>query len=360
MSDKPSSPQALKPVSVSIIGASGYTGGELLRLALAHPELEVKQVTSERLDGQFVHFTHANLRKRTQLKFVRSETVEKCDLLFLCLPHGSAMSKIDHFATLADRIVDLSADFRLRDAKGYDTWYGKPHANPAWLEKFVYGLPELHRAEITAAKYVSGVGCNATATTLAVWPLAAAGLIDTPRGIICEVKVGSSEGGAASADSTHHPERAGVMRSFAPTGHRHTAEVLQALKLKDVTTDVHLSATAVDNVRGVLATAHVFVKPGVAEKDVWKAYREAYNHEPFVRIVKERTGLYRYPEPKILSGSNYADVGFEMDPKTNRVVALCAIDNLMKGAAGTAVQCANVMMGWDETLGLEFPGLHPI
>jgi N-acetyl-gamma-glutamyl-phosphate/LysW-gamma-L-alpha-aminoadipyl-6-phosphate reductase len=174
------------------------------------------------------------------------------------------------------------------------------------------------------------------------------------------VKVGSSEGGAASNDSTHHPERAGVMRSFAPTGHRHTAEVLQALKLKDVVTDVHLSATAIDNVRGVLATAHVFVKPGTAEKDVWKAFREAYNNEPFVRIVKEKTGLYRYPEPKILSGSNYADVGFEFDPKTNRVVCLCAIDNLMKGAAGTAVQCTNVMMGWEETLGLEFPGLHPI
>lgn len=348
------------PLTVSIIGASGYTGGELLRLAIGHPHLEVQQVTSERLDGQFVHFTHANLRKRTQLKFVRSEAVERCDLLFLGLPHGSAMSRIEQLSTLADRIIDLSADFRLRDASGYDKWYGKPHTNPEWLGKFVYGLPELHRAELKAARYVSGVGCNATATTLAVWPLAAAGLIDTARGIICEVKVGSSEGGAASADSTHHPERSGVMRSFAPTGHRHTAEVLQALKLKDVVTDVHLSATAVGNVRGVLATAHVFVKPGTAEKDVWKAYREAYHHEPFVRIVKERTGLYRYPEPKILSGSNYADVGFEMDASTGRVVALCAIDNLMKGAAGTAMQCANIMMGWDETLGLEFPGLHPI
>ena len=347
-------------VSVSIIGASGYTGGELLRLALSHPELDVKQVTSERLDGQFVHFTHPNLRGRTQLKFVRSEAVEKCDLLFLGLPHGSAMTRIDHFATLGDRIVDLSADFRLRHAADYDTWYGKPHPNGAWLDKFVYGLPELHRAELKAAKYVSGVGCNATATTLAIWPLAAAGLIDASRGVICEVKVGSSEGGAASGDSTHHPERAGVMRSFAPTGHRHTAEVLQALELKNVTTEVHLSATAVDNVRGVLATAHVFVKPGTTEKDLWKAYREAYGKEPFVRLVKEKTGLYRYPEPKILAGSNYADVGFEFDARTNRVVALCAIDNLMKGAAGTALQCANIMMGWDEKLGLEFPGLHPI
>ena len=346
--------------SISIIGASGYTGGELLRLALSHPKLEVKQVTSERLDGQFVHFTHPNLRGRTQLKFVSGNAIEKCDILFLGLPHGSAMSRIDHLSTLADRIVDLSADFRLRDSAAYDRWYGKPHANPSWLGKFVYGLPELHRAELTAARYVSGVGCNATATTLAIWPLAAAGLIDAPRGVICEVKVGSSEGGAASADSTHHPERAGVMRSFAPTGHRHTAEVLQALLLKDVATDVHLCATAIDNVRGVLATAHVFVKPGTAEKDLWKAYREAYGREPFVRIVKDKTGLYRYPEPKILSGSNYADVGFEFDPSTNRVVALCAIDNLMKGAAGTALQCANIMMGWNEKLGLEFPGLHPV
>jgi N-acetyl-gamma-glutamyl-phosphate/LysW-gamma-L-alpha-aminoadipyl-6-phosphate reductase len=281
-------------------------------------------------------------------------------VLFLGLPHGSAMARIDHLSTLADRIVDLSADFRLRNAADYDTWYGKPHASPAWLEKFVYGLPELHRAALKAATYVSGVGCNATATTLAIWPLAAAGLIDPSRGIICEVKVGSSEGGAASADSTHHPERAGVMRSFAPTGHRHTAEVLQALKPTRAGVDVHLSATAVDNVRGVLATAHVFVKPGTADKDLWKAYREAYGNEPFVRIVKEKTGLYRYPEPKILAGSNYADVGFELDAKTNRVVALCAIDNLMKGAAGTALQCANIMMGWDERLGLEFPGLHPI
>ncbi len=347
-------------LTVSIIGASGYTGGELLRLALAHPHIDVKQVTSERLDGQFVHFTHPNLRTRTQLKFVRSEAVERCDLLFLGLPHGSAMSRIDQFSTLADRIVDLSADFRLRDASDYAKWYGTPHTNPGWLEKFVYGLPELHRKALASAKYVSGVGCNATATTLAVWPLAASGLIDTARGIICEVKVGSSEGGAASSDSTHHPERAGVMRSFAPTGHRHTAEVLQSLKLTGVVTEVHLSATAVDNVRGILATAHVFMKPGTAERDVWKAYREAYNDEPFVRIVKERTGLYRYPEPKILAGSNYADVGFEMDPNTGRVVALCAIDNLMKGAAGTALQCTNVMMGWDETLGLDFPGLHPI
>ena len=344
----------------AIVGASGYTGGELLRLLLSHPHIDVRQVTSERLDGQFVHFTHPNLRRRTSLKFVRSDALEPVDVLFLGLPHGSAVKRIEQFASLAPRIVDLSADFRLRQSADYERWYGAPHANPAWLEKFVYGLPELHRDEIRGTHHVSGVGCNATATTLAVWPLAKAGLMDEARGVVCEVKVGSSEGGAAAGDATHHPERAGVMRSFAPTGHRHTAEVVQALRRCNVDTSVHLSATAVDNVRGVLATAHVFIKPGVAERDIWKAYRDAYGNEPFVRIVKERTGLYRYPEPKILSGSNYADVGFELDSSSGRVVALCAIDNLMKGAAGTALQCANIMCGWDETLGLEFSGLHPI
>jgi N-acetyl-gamma-glutamyl-phosphate/LysW-gamma-L-alpha-aminoadipyl-6-phosphate reductase len=347
-------------LSTAIVGGSGYTGGELLRLLLGHPHVAVRQVTSERLDGQFVHFTHPNLRRRTTLSFVRAAALERVDVLFLCLPHGSAMTRMDEFTALADRIVDLSADFRLRRTEDYVRWYGKPHVSPVWLDRFVYGLPELHRSDIASAKCVSGVGCNATATTLAVWPLVTAGLLDPGRGIVCEVKVGSSEGGATPGDATHHPERAGVMRSFAPTGHRHTAEVLQALRLRDVETEVHLSATAIDNVRGVLATAHAFVKAGVTEKDVWKAYREAFGREPFVRIVKERMGLYRYPEPKILSGTNYADVGFELDAATGRVVTLCAIDNLMKGAAGTAVQCLNVMMGWDETAGLDFPGLHPI
>jgi N-acetyl-gamma-glutamyl-phosphate/LysW-gamma-L-alpha-aminoadipyl-6-phosphate reductase len=347
-------------LSAAIVGGSGYTGGELLRLLLGHPRVEVRQVTSERLDGQFVHFTHPNLRRRTSLKFTRAETLEPAEVLFSCLPHGSAVVRIDAFAALAGRIVDLSADFRLRRADDYDRWYGKAHANPAWLERFVYGLPELYRAEISRATYVSGVGCNATATTLAVWPLVASGLVEPSRGVVCEVKVGSSEAGAAASDASHHPERAGVMRSFAPTGHRHTAEVLQAFRLCELESQVHLTATAVDNVRGVLATAHAFVKPGVRERELWKAYRDAYGGEPFVRIVKERTGLYRYPEPKILSGSNYADVGFELDAESGRVVAMCALDNLMKGAAGTAVQCLNVMMGWDETLGLEFPGLHPI
>ncbi len=347
-------------LNVAIVGASGYTGGELLRLLLGHPDVEVQQVTSERNVGRYVHFLHPNLRGRTRLKFVSASELQPCDLLFLCLPHGEAQARIETFARLASRIVDLSADFRLRDPALYERWYGQPHKAPAWLDRFVYGLPELYRDEIRQASYVSGVGCNATATNLAIWPLFRADLVDRSRDVIVEVKVGSSEGGNSPSEASHHPERSGAVRSFAPTGHRHTAEVLQVLARTGPLPRVHLSATAIELVRGVLATAHVFLKDhSLSEKDLWKAYRAAYQDEPFVRIVKEQQGIYRYPEPKILAGSNYADVGFELDAETGRVVALCAIDNLMKGAAGTAVQCMNLMCGFPETRGLEFTGLHP-
>lgn len=340
---------------VSIIGGSGYVGGELLRLLLFHPQVEVAQVTSERLAGKPVASTHPNLRGHTTLHYVPADKIEPCDLLFLALPHGSAAKRIEHFAERAPKIVDCSADFRLRDAEAYNRWYGEPHANPDWLERFVYGLPELHRQEIANANYVSGVGCNATATNLALLPLVRAGLIDTNRDIVVEIKVGSSEGGAQSSDASHHPERAGAVRSFAPVGHRHTGEVRQELGLERA----HLSITSVELVRGALATAHAFAPSPIAEKDLWKAYRAAYGSEPFVRIVRERQGIYRLPEPKILAGTNYADVGFALDEATGRIVSICAIDNLGKGAAGTAVQCMNLMCGFAETAGLGFIGLHP-
>jgi N-acetyl-gamma-glutamyl-phosphate/LysW-gamma-L-alpha-aminoadipyl-6-phosphate reductase len=147
-----------------------------------------------------------------------------------------------------------------------------------------------------------------------------------------------------------------VIRTFSAFGHRHTAEVIQEMGVRNVS----LTMTAVDLVRGVLATAHAQVKPSVANKDLWKAYRACANENPFVRVVKEQRGIYRVPEPKILAGSNYADIGFELDESSGHVVSMCAIDNLMKGASGSAVQCMNLMLGLDETTGLEFPGLHPI
>jgi N-acetyl-gamma-glutamyl-phosphate/LysW-gamma-L-alpha-aminoadipyl-6-phosphate reductase len=349
-------------VRVSIVGGSGYGGGELLRLLLGHPQVEIAQVTSESHTGEYVHSLHPNLRPIGKLQPIRFTSVSElaaCDVLFLALPHGEAQKRIERLAGLAERIVDLSADFRVRDLALYQRYYGEPHAAPTrsvWVERFAYGLPEINRDAIRNTKYASGVGCNATASILALLPAARAGLLLPGQRTVVDLKVGSSEGGASASAASHHPERRDAVRSFAPVGHRHEAEVIQALGRDDI----FLSVTSVELVRGVLATAHAWVTPGTAEKDLWRAYRAAYGSEPFVRIVHERGGIYRHPEPKLLAGTNMADVGWELDPKTGRLVALAAIDNLGKGAAGTAVQCMNLMLGWDETAGLEFTGLHPV
>lgn len=341
-------------IRASIAGASGYVGGELLRLLLFHPQVSVAQATSERLAGTYVHHAHPNLRGVTDLQFVRADELDPCDALFLCLPHGRAMGRIDRFRGVAERIVDLSADFRLRDPDGYERWYGRRHPRPELLADAVYGMPELHRDRLAGAALVSGCGCNATATILALLPLAAAGVVDQ---VVVEVKAGSSEGGNEATAASHHPERAGSVRSYKPTGHRHQAEIWQELGDR---LPLSFSATAVELVRGLLATAHVFLTESLDEKAVWRIFRRAYADEPFVRIVKARRGLYRYPEPKILAGSNYCDVGFELDAGSRRLVVMSALDNLMKGAAGQAVQAFNVMYGFDERAGLGFPGLHPV
>jgi len=343
-------------IRASIIGGSGYTGGELLRLLIPHPKVDVVQVTARKKLGEYVYQTHPNLRKQTALKFCSPDKVQPVDVLFLALPHGHAQHHIAQYAELSEHIIDLSADFRLQDADFYQQWYGEAHAAPEWLNKFVYGLPELYRAELGSAKFVSGVGCNATASNLALLPLIRAKLLDTSKPVIIELKVGSSEGGAAVNPGSHHPERSNTVRTYAPYGHRHTAEVIQEMGLDDVS----LTMTSVGLVRGALATAHGYVKDGVVLKDLWKAYRAVSAENPFLRVVKERRGIYRVPEPKILAGSNYADLGFDLDPITGHVISICAIDNLMKGASGSAIQAMNLMLGFEETLGLEFMGLHPI
>jgi N-acetyl-gamma-glutamyl-phosphate/LysW-gamma-L-alpha-aminoadipyl-6-phosphate reductase len=344
-------------IRAAIVGASGYAGGELLRLLLGHPRVEVTQITSETYAGQYAYFVHPNLRGHTDLRFRQLADLVASDLLFLALPHGQAMSQIEQLAALAGRIVDLSADFRLRDPAGYVRWYGHEHPAPHWLERFVYGAPELHRAQLAGASYASGTGCNAIVTLLALWPLYRRGLV---REAIVEVKVGSSEGGNTPSPASHHPERAGVVRTYSPVGHRHQAELIQELELDPGQPGLHFSITSVGIVRGALATCHCLLHEELDEREVWQCYRDDYGEEPFVRLVRVRRGIHRFPEPKILAGANYCDIGFVADPGQRRLVVISAIDNLMKGAAGNAVQTMNLMLGFPETLGLEFSGLHPI
>jgi N-acetyl-gamma-glutamyl-phosphate/LysW-gamma-L-alpha-aminoadipyl-6-phosphate reductase len=344
-------------IRANIVGASGYTGGELLRLLLAHPDVEIQGASSESLAGKPVGRAHPNLRGITPLAFRPLADLAPADIAFLCLPHGEASTRWDELVGLAPQLIDLSADFRLLDAAVYEKYYERPHPRPQLLGQFVYGLAELHRDAIRDAAWVACGGCNATASILGLYPLARAGLMDTNAPII-EVKAGSSEAGRRVSATSHHPERSGAVRAFAPTGHRHGAEISQALG-NGAPMPVHLSITSVEMVRGAVATSHVFPSGTVTEREVWQIYREAFRAEPFMRLVKETRGPYRYPAPKLLAGTNFCDVGFELDADSGRLVVISAIDNLMKGAAGQAVQCMNLMNGLDETTGLSFPGLHP-
>lgn len=341
-------------ITASIVGGSGYAGGELLRILLMHPKVSVKQTTSQRYINHTVSSIHPNLRGKTSLKFSSLDALEKCNLLFIALPNTSSMQHMKGFIKLADRIIDTGADFRLHDAKQFQSWYQQKHASPELSKKFVYGLCELHRKEIRKAKLIACGGCEATAVILALYPLVKENLLTKNR-IIADIKIASSAAGNKPTNASHHPERQGVLRSYKATHHRHQAEIKQELGI-----DVDISATAVNLVRGILATIHTQVKKGISEKDVWRAYRKAYKDEPFIRIVKQKQGLYRFPEPKLLWGTNYCDIGFEKDHDSNRLVIISAIDNLVKGTAGQAVQAMNVMYGFPETMSLEFTGLHPV
>lgn len=358
-------------ITAAILGGSGYTGGELLRLLLQHPDVEVAGATSQKLAGEYIHKAHPNLRGRSLLKFVGRHELPAADVVFTCVPHGAAMDVVPALLDAGQKVVDLSADFRLRDAATYESWYGQPHKAAHLLPEAAYGLPESRRDSIRMARLVSGVGCTATAINLAVLPLARAGLIgDT---VVADVKIGSSASGYEASLGSIHAERSRAIRLYAPTRHRHVAEVQQELAHaagpahSRPAPAVHFTGHAVELVRGVLATCHVFLPAGaeVTEKDLWQAYRASYGAEPFIRLVKERSGIHRAPDPKLVAGSNYADVGFDLEADTptggpQRLVATCAIDNLVKGAAGSAVQCMNLMFGLDERAGLEQIPLHPV
>jgi N-acetyl-gamma-glutamyl-phosphate/LysW-gamma-L-alpha-aminoadipyl-6-phosphate reductase len=339
-------------VSASIVGASGFAGGELLRILAGHPEFELAQATSREYAGKSVGSVHPPLRG-TDLRFSQPDDLESVDVLFAATPHGVTMEHIDAYQDAADLVVDLSADFRLESEAQYDEWYDG-HSRPELLDSAAYALPEVNRENLAGADVIASGGCNATATILGLYPLAEAGLLDGAD-VVVDVKVGSSEGGAGGGAASSHAERSGVVRPYAPTGHRHEAEIEQWLG-----TEVSFTCHAVDMIRGASATCHVFPDGPVSNGDLWSAYRGEYEDEPFVRLQAGGSGTYRYPEPKAVAGTNHAEVGFELDPSNERVVVFSAIDNVTKGSAGQAVHAANVALGFEETAGLEFAGLHPV
>lgn len=335
---------------VAVVGGAGYIGGEFVRLALGHPEIELCAVTSARLAGRRVDRAHPNLRGNTDLRFTAPDDLREPDVLVLAARHRETMTGMADWLAAAKLVVDLSGDFRLDDPDTYERYYGVPHAAPELLGSFVPGLPELHRDRLRTADRITAPGCMATAGILALAPLAE--FVDSA--VVVDARTGSSGSGASAGSTNTHAERSGTMRVFAPAGHRHEAEISQATGLT-----ARMSATGVEAVRGVQVLCRARYVSGTTETAVRHAYRRAYENEPFVRVVAHRRGDYRYPEPKILLGSNFCDVGFALDDEAEHLVAVAALDNLVKGGAGNALQSLNVRFGWPERLGLEFPGLHP-
>jgi N-acetyl-gamma-glutamyl-phosphate/LysW-gamma-L-alpha-aminoadipyl-6-phosphate reductase len=332
-------------IRVAVIGAAGYLGGELLRLLVGHPETTVAYATSTRLPGRRVDTVHPNLRGVADQSFCTMDEVGDCDVVFLATPSGVAMKLLPSLR--AGCVIDLSPDFRLRDATTYKHYYHTDHVAPHQLGTFVTGCAELFRESLREANLISVPGCMATAAMLALAPLS--GLIDPA--VQVSALTGSSGAGSMAGASDSHAERSGAMRVYSPVRHRHEAEVAQLTGL-----DVRMTVTAVEAVRGAQVVCHA--TGALDETGLRRAYRGRYGDEPFIRIVAHKRGTHRMPDPKILSGSNYCDIGFAAEGE--RLTIIAAIDNLMKGGAGNAVQCLNVRMGWPERLGLEFPGLHPI
>lgn len=350
--------------TVGIIGASGYTGGELLRVLINHPEADLKVATSRENAGVPVFRIHPQLRKLTELEFTEPDLekiAQSCQYVFLGLPHGAAAPVAKRLLESGVKVIDLSADFRLKDKADYPIWYGWEHPCPELLAEAVFGLPEFHREEIKRARLVANPGCIATASILSLAPIAKIGAAEGNRMVI-DAKIGSSGAGAAVNPASHHPEHSNIVRAYKPVMHRHTAEIEQELSLKAGGAKVTIAMTphAVDMVRGILATGHTFLSREVKVPELWKTYRELYQNEPFVRIVKDAKGLHMLPDTKNVIGSNFCDVGFELDPHTNRLVTFGAIDNLLKGAAGQAIQNFNLMIGVNETTGIRFAGVRPI
>lgn len=344
---------------VGIIGASGYTGGELIRLLLFHPRVEITYLTSREYAGKPVSLIHPNLRGLISKNFEElsiNRLGDKADAVFLALPHGVSLNYVPKILEIGLQVIDLSADFRLKNPELYKVWYGYEHPYPDLLKKAVYGLPELHYEELKSAKLIASPGCNATATILGAAPIVKAGILNSNI-IISDVKVGSSEGGAKPNEGSHHPERENAIRPYDADGHRHAAEAEQELSLianKDV--KVSLIPHAVSSIRGALASIH-FMSNNVEEIEIWRKIVEFYKGRKFIRII--RGGIHPYPDPKYVIGSNFADIGFAVEKRLGRLTVFVAIDNLVKGAAGQAIQAFNIANGFPEDEGLKIPPLRP-
>lgn len=345
-------------LKVAICGGSGYTGGELLRLLSKHPEIEVIAVTSEKSAGKKVSDLFPHLHKYSNLVYEpldREKLLDKADLFFMALPHGTSQEAVDSFLKNRKRVIDLSADYRLRDAKIYEEWYNVPHKFQGPLKKAVYGLPELYRKKIAKAQLIANPGCYPTGAVLGLYPATKNKLIDIDS-IVIDSKSGTTGAGRQSDVAFSYCEVNEGFRAYGIATHRHTPEIEQEISFvagKNI--KVNFTPHLVPLDRGILTTIYAKLTKDVDLKKVLEIYKKAYAKEPFTRVLDEG----RYPNVKNVRGTNLCEIGLNVNKRTNTLIVVTAIDNLMKGASGQAVHNMNIMMGFDEKTALDSIALFP-
>lgn len=335
-------------VKATVLGSTGYAGAELVRILSGHPDAEIVYLASHSYAGKKFSDIYPGMRSVCDMTLSDddiSKAAENADVLFMALPAGIASEAVTPELLEKCVVIDLGADFRLHDAKVYEAWYKKEHKHPELLDEAVYGLPEIHRESIKGKKLIANPGCYTTCTILTLYPLIKAGLIDTST-IVIDAKSGTSGAGRGEKLGSMFCEVNESIKAYGVTNHRHTPEIEQELSLASGE-DIVLQFTPhlVPMNRGILSCCYAKLKKGVSEEDVRSAYG-MYSDEPFIRVSDD------LPETKYVKGTNMVDISFRIDGRTGNIIAIGAIDNLVKGAAGQAVQNMNIAFGLDETEGL--------
>ncbi|MCH8567396.1 MAG: N-acetyl-gamma-glutamyl-phosphate reductase [Balneolales bacterium] len=345
-----------KTLKAGIAGGTGYTGSELIRLITAHPVLELVAVTSESKAGNTLDQEHPQFSGFYDLRFitVNEMDTDSLDVLFLALPHRVSMEFMAEHKNISCKVVDLSGDFRLRNADTYEKWYQTTHKARELNSRAVYGMPELYRDEIKHADLVANPGCYPTSSILPLLPIMKNDLAEIDS-IVIDAKSGITGAGASAKPNTHFPNAYDNFTSYGLKTHRHTPEIEQALQFVSTGGSVLVQFTPhlLPVNRGILTTTYSKAKKGVREKDVQEAFSAMYQNEPFIRLRNMP------PELRYVRGTNFCDIFFTLDERTNRIITVSAIDNLVKGAAGQAIHNANIMFGLEETTGLLSPAICP-
>ena len=341
-------------IKVGVVGATGYTGSELLRLLSRHPDVQIQVVTSRSEKGKAVADLFPNLRGHIKLKFTDPEIaeLEKCTLVFFATPNGTAMTMVPTLLAAGVKVIDMSADFRLKDVDTWVQWYGQPHSAPDLLAEAVYGLSEINRDDIRKASLVANPGCYPTAIILSLVPMLESGCIDV-KSIIADAKSGISGAGRKISAQHLFAECSESFKAYNVTGHRHQPEICQVLNnLVSDPVSVTFVPHLVPMIRGIHATVYARLQRNV---DLQKMYEDRYINEPFVDVMPAGS----HPETRSVRGSNFCRMAVHKPDDGNTVIVLSVIDNLVKGAAGQAIQNMNLMFGLDETTGLQNAGMMP-